>query len=345
MAANLVTLNGTPAHSKSIIFKKELKPPDGNEECSEYGNIYAKMCNASVYNKKQNVPSHGLKSFNDSINTNLDKDIDERNTPVSGERVVLFRHNSVRVTAYYPLSTLNFSSLKTMALPDRNAEAQKTIVLEKGPLEIYQIIVPSISPPSQSLTYLCLGRKADIIRPILPKLKISMLSDETSIYWVFMFNPDHFWKVEFLDADDYNQLNILFENTIKSICRYTNELTVDEDESADNDGEKEEEDDDDLEYLLYMDEPERNGGNPPFALSNDSSDVNTQPPHATEPINHAFKRAIGDVLGSALRNQAELGPVRLSSPLPVTDELSGTHENSSPVNSKLSKLWRWIEGE
>ncbi|AAS53190.2 AFL184Wp [Eremothecium gossypii ATCC 10895] len=267
---------------------------------------------------------------------------------LSNDRVTLFRYEHVRVTSYQSVRKKYRNSGDSRRGQERMESAVKgtdvlrreraSVIEPRGPLEIYQIITPISKEPSQKVTYLCLGRKEQIIKPILPKLRITMLTREGLQFSVLSFNPENSWKIEFLGAlgDSAVPCNVIlaFENAVKNICRYTSELNNDPIEEVGT------EDDDDLEYLLYSD----------FAEDDDTgSDITLNREHSSEPsdllncsttnemINDAFRKAIEHIrhVGSMPLIEAH-GVKSFSSQLKIDGEQVDPPPKASPRQRAVS---------
>ncbi|AET37868.1 Inp1p Ecym_2115 [Eremothecium cymbalariae DBVPG len=253
-----------------------------------------------VSGSKDNNEGGGQESHSGSIYGGCSSPADYRNIKknrsVSTERVTLFKYDHVKVTSYQsPLPSL-YERTST-ARTTEDIHGRKATVLEaKGPLEIYQLVAPMTAQSSQKVTYLCLGRKEQIIRPILPKLKINMLNSEGYQFSVLSFNPENWWKVEFLEStgDDsvvpYTVISA-FENAVKNICQFFNKSARQiKDFETEND---------DLEYLLYIDSKDKDGGHDEVTLDRDNSTDDTSVLNTattSEMINDAFKRAMENIL-------------------------------------------------
>ncbi|SCW00358.1 LAFE_0C02432g1_1 [Lachancea fermentati] len=199
--------------------------------------------------------------FDDSVR---DLERERKNQRLSAQRVTLFKYDHVKVMNFtiYKQRSNSGSSTSTLSSqssvikrinpqddPVNKNSKRATCLVSNGPLEIYQIITQNINAPPQKMTYLCLGRKGNIVHPILPKLQITRLGCKELKFLIFLFNPERYWEIEFLppaanEAFPY-QIEKDFETVVQTICQYKNDGQSEEIVS-----EMEKKEVNDLQYLL-----------------------------------------------------------------------------------------------
>lgn len=241
-------------------------------------------------------------------NTNAQKPISKPVQRFSAQRVTLFKYEHVRVVSCNVASQRSGSSssastatsqssvLRHVSSRDgvgRSNIKRETCLMSNDWLEIYQIITHNPKAPPQKMNYLCLGRKGNIVHPILPKLQITRLDTLQFQVSILLFNPERYWDIEFLPYAGQAQLdeNIArcFENVVSSICSYRSEKLL-----ASNDSAAElltelkiatQSDDSDLEYLLEDSD----------ASSSDSEIASSHSSTKEIQINEAFKKALHNI--------------------------------------------------
>ncbi|CCE64419.1 hypothetical protein TPHA_0H02150 [Tetrapisispora phaffii CBS 4417] len=192
--------------------------------------------------------SNSLTNYDTNNNTGKDIDSERKakiNKRLSTQRVTLFYHNDVRVMSYTPnikhQATDKVNSSENNKLHNRDdtsfssSISNNTVSMKPyslvahGPIEIYQIRTISNLPNEkpQTMNYLSLGRKGNIIHPILPKLKVTKSTGSTT-YSIHFYNPERFWSVDFYlnqgTKDEDNEMKIVltsFEEQISKICDFT----------------------------------------------------------------------------------------------------------------------------
>lgn len=252
---------------------------------------------------------------------------------LSAQRVSLFKYENVRVLSSSMSggirrgsdSTASSNTTKSSDAASVSSNRSRSSVkvkpstlMARGTLEIYQICTPNSSTAEkrQEMNYLSLGRKENIVHPILPRLQVTKVAGSKNKFIIHFYNPDRFWEIEFLPmADTKTLLNVVeeFETVIVTICDYsaTNDSAVEEKkpsatkrveiatdpvinkdkdlEKEENEIEKEEtlkeDDDDDLNYLLEEDEEQ---------LTNNLSQADqcTSENNTDEDVNKAFRKAM-----------------------------------------------------
>ncbi|QLL31057.1 hypothetical protein HG536_0A08740 [Torulaspora globosa] len=161
----------------------------------------------------------------------------------SAQRVSLFKYEYVRVRSYSVLrrdSSSTISSDATRSSDNASYSSCKsrgsvrvkpTTLMAKGVLEVYQIYTPKASPAEkqQEMNYLSLGRKDNIVHPILPRLQVTRNSGLAQRFIIHFYNPDRSWEVEFLESSEgapgafeaVSKAVKEFESVISKICNYT----------------------------------------------------------------------------------------------------------------------------
>lgn len=169
---------------------------------------------------------------------------------LSAQRVTLFKYENVQVmncTSQVALRKGSVSSSGTYvqrSFDDASSHSLKSgttinmkpiSLISQGLLEVYQIITPTPNANElpQTMSYLALGRHANIIHPILPKLQVMKLSEYDSSFSILLFNPERYWRLQFLSSDNSvaskDQLTKAvsnFESVISQISNYSNGDTV-----------------------------------------------------------------------------------------------------------------------
>ncbi|SCV03932.1 LAME_0H14400g1_1 [Lachancea meyersii CBS 8951] len=252
----------------------------------------------------------------------------------SAQRVTLFKYNHVRVVnsvtkGHRSSSESSMSSALTShstvlrrhdshEYSIASAETRReTCLMSDGPLEIYQIITYNSSKlPSQKMTYLCLGRKDNILHPILPKLQVTKLPSPQFKISILLLNPERYWIIEFLPevghSEVRDEVRVNFESMISTICSYKvhpnpamhqEETGHSQNKLLKEDNHSDTEEDSDLEYLLnesdsFLEETE--------STNNDESHDRT--------VNDAFRNAIRNIMVSESYDTKRVsGSKRLSS--------------------------------
>lgn len=257
---------------------------------------------------------------------------------LSAQRVSLFKYENVRVLSSSMSGSIRRGSDSTASSnttkssdaasvsSNRSRSSVKvkpSTLMARGTLEIYQICTPNSSTAEkrQEMNYLSLGRKENIVHPILPRLQVTKVAGSKYKFIIHFYNPDRFWEIEFLPMADTKTLsNVVeeFETVIVTICDYsaTNDSAVEEKPPAtkkveiatdpvihkDKDSEKEEneiekeetskeDDDDDLNYLLEEDEEDEENEE---QLTNNISQADqcTSENNTDEDVNKAFRKAM-----------------------------------------------------
>ncbi|SCU91816.1 LAFA_0F06040g1_1 [Lachancea sp. 'fantastica'] len=263
----------------------------------------------------------------------------------SAQRVTLFKYDRVKVvnviikahrssseSSVSTAMTSHSTVLRRHISHDHSiasAETRReTCLMSDGPLEIYQIITYNSSKmPPQKMTYLCLGRKDNILHPILPKLQVTRMACTHFKISILLLNPERYWIIEFLplagQTEISEEVKLTFESMISTICSYR----IQPHEDADSSGSLlnphgyslEMEDDSDLEYLL--DESDS---------CSEETELTSEEISHDKTVNLAFKNAIRNIMVSEDRDLQ-----RGSS----TKRLSSYHGNlSSQFDSRSSKV-------
>ncbi|CEP61153.1 Inp1p LALA0_S02e07910g [Lachancea lanzarotensis] len=235
----------------------------------------------------------------------------------SAQRVTLFKYDHVKVVnsitkAHRSSSESSVSTAMTsqssvlrrhISQTHSIASAEttrETCLMSDGPLEIYQIITYNNSKmPPQKMTYLCLGRKDNILHPILPKLQITKLTSAPFKISILLLNPERYWIIEFLPGPSQTgisaEIKLNFESMISTICSYRVQPQDDVDStrsillaSRENHRDVDDHDDDsDLEYLLEESD----------SCSEETELTSEEVSHDTT-VNLAFKNAIRNIMVS-----------------------------------------------
>ncbi|CUS23336.1 LAQU0S09e02476g1_1 [Lachancea quebecensis] len=190
---------------------------------------------------------------------------------LSAQRVTLFKYEHVRVmncntSSQRSNSDSSASTVTSQSTVLRRSSSRddsspgtfkrETCLMSNGVLEIYQIITYNVKSPPQKMTYLCLGRKGNIVHPILPRLQVTRLDSPDFKISILLFNPERFWEIEFLPSGGLGKLDdqiaFEFESVISTICSYRSEkiLTSDETQPPEQLPGTSDNDESDLEYLL-----------------------------------------------------------------------------------------------
>lgn len=160
---------------------------------------------------------------------------------LSAQRLTLFKYENVRaLSSSAPnagrrdsestaSSNTTRSSDVTSVSSNRSCCSVKikpTTLMARGCLEIYQIYTPSTgnAEKRQEMNYLSLGRKENIVHPILPKLQVTKVALTKTRYVIHFYNPDRFWEIEFLPgSDSANLSNVVdeFEAVMAKICDFS----------------------------------------------------------------------------------------------------------------------------
>lgn len=256
---------------------------------------------------------------------------------LSAQRVSLFKYENVRVLSSSMSDSIRRGSDSTASSnttkssdaasvsSNRSRSSVKvkpSTLMARGTLEIYQICTPNSSTAEkrQEMNYLSLGRKENIVHPILPRLQVTKVAGSKCKFIIHFYNPDRFWEIEFLPiADIKTLLNVVeeFETVIVTICDYsaTNDSAVEEKKPSatkrveiatdqvihkDKDSEKEvneiekeelkEDDDDDLNYLLEEEEEEEDEEQRTNYIS--QADQCSSENNTDEDVNKAFRKAM-----------------------------------------------------
>ncbi|CAR21271.1 Inp1p [Lachancea thermotolerans CBS 6340] len=168
----------------------------------------------------------------------------------SAQRVTLFKYEHVKVMNCNASSQRSNSDSSASTVtsqstvlrrsssrdnPSSGSFKRETCLMSNGVLEIYQIITYNVKSPPQKMTYLCLGRKGNIIHPILPRLQVTRLDSPEFKISILLFNPERFWEIEFLPSGELAKLNdqiiFEFEGIISTICSYKSEKSLALDEA------------------------------------------------------------------------------------------------------------------
>ncbi|QLQ81339.1 hypothetical protein HG537_0F01000 [Torulaspora globosa] len=161
----------------------------------------------------------------------------------SAQRISLFKYEYVRVRSSSALRRDSSSTISSDAT--RNSDnasysscksrgsvrVKPTTIMAKGVLEVYQIYTPKASPAEkqQEMNYLSLGRKDNVVHPILPRLQVTRNSGLAQRFIIHFYNPDRSWEVEFLEPSEgapgaFDAVSTAvkeFESVISKICNYT----------------------------------------------------------------------------------------------------------------------------
>lgn len=257
---------------------------------------------------------------------------------LSAQRVSLFKYDNVRALSSSMPSDVRRGSDSTVSSnttrssdpislsSNRSRSSVKvkpTTLMARGTLEIYQIYTPNANTAEkrQEMNYLSLGRKENIVHPILPRLQVSKATGLEHRFIIHFYNPDRFWEIEFLPVSDSTALsNVVkdFEKVIGTICDYSksgdsmwgerkssvskkvqNKISNGKDKELKTEGEKVSQqdtprddqaidDDDDLSYLL--EESEEITERPISNVS--SADIAQAVDEADEDVNKAFRKAM-----------------------------------------------------
>lgn len=265
-----------------------------------------------------------------------------KNQRLSAQRVTLFKYEHVKVMNYQlpelrrnsgssvstvasQLSTMSSHRMAVNNLENNSAETnfnnhktlknRSTSLISSGPLEIYQIITPNLKTPPQKMTYLCLGRKGNVVHPILPRLQITKLNPPGFKILLLLFNPERYWEIEFLSPSGEPDIDLQiitdFENVIGGICNYVkNEITVPSlgenstfiDTSCEaSDRSDEENEEDALEYLLEDSDDSENETtsvedvSTEFLVSQGLNGMEQDISFNQTMINNAFRRAMHNI--------------------------------------------------
>lgn len=195
------------------------------------------------------------------------------------------RDNRQRLSAH-KVSLFLYPNVKAVSCKDGNMT--KSPLLSNGPLELYQIVTPSLNnnDRGQEMNYLSLGRRGNIVHPILPRLQVKRLNANNEISFLITFyNPERYWELEFLPSNNDNEELLAavrdFERVISSVCVYTG-LEVGTEAEAE----------DELDYLLNESEQESDSESNPGQIFETVRSSSRETTATDEFINEAFKRAI-----------------------------------------------------
>ncbi|SCU80257.1 LADA_0B05996g1_1 [Lachancea dasiensis] len=259
---------------------------------------------------------------NGSVSTNrLDSKGQQR---LSAQRVTLFKYDHVRVLNSVVKNHRSSSESSTSSTvtsqksvlrhidsndfsPGTSDTRRETCLMSDGPLEIYQIISYTSKAAAQKMTYLCFGRKDNIVHPILPKLQITKLDSSQFEMSILLLNPERYWILTFLPEPGRARLReetkTEFESVVRSICCYKippsqipllepsnhsdgqtsqkMDVSGHDDDEDDND----DEDESDLEYLL-----------------DDLDSLSDETSFASDGLNQCDENNVNDVFKKAIRN-------------------------------------------
>lgn len=196
--------------------------------------------------------------------------------------------NRQRLSAH-KVSLFQYSSVKAVSCTDGNKN--KSPLISNGPLELYQIVTPAPNnhDKSQEMNYLSLGRKGNIVHPILPRLQVKKLGNNGFRFSITFYNPERYWELEFLPNNmDEDLLPIVddFERKISTICIYHREYH-NKDENNDENNDDDDDDDDELDYLLNESEQEKDHQTTEVVVRREE-----HPAFTDEFINDIFRKAI-----------------------------------------------------
>lgn len=260
----------------------------------------------SMGKKLQLKTVNTLQNLKESVklrSPSVDNNLRTRNSGpkrTSAQVVSLFKYDSVSVSNFslsssYPrieLQTGNqFRNRRATWYSDGNNRDKVSILMTKGPIEVYQILTPSSSDTSevQKINYLSIGKNGTIVHPVLPKLQVTKLDNYNYKFCIHFFNPDRVWEIEFLSRmnQEYNELSTVvanFEQVMASICQYTLLDGTESEPTKVADGDHDDSETEDLNYLLNED------SNQDFA-ENNISDYKLR----SDPIKKAFMQVMNQV--------------------------------------------------
>lgn len=159
---------------------------------------------------------------------------------LSAQRVSLFKYDNVRAMSYsVPVTTRRGSDSSRSSITVKSGDTfsdssiqtinsvrmKPTTLMACGTLELYQIFTPSLDPHEkrQEMNYLSLGRKDNIVHPILPRLQVTKLQSPGYRFLISFYNPQRYWEIEFLPtSNEKSMLRAItaFESVISKICKY-----------------------------------------------------------------------------------------------------------------------------
>lgn len=159
---------------------------------------------------------------------------------LSAQRVSLFKYDNVRAMSYsVPVTTRRGSDSSRSSITVKSGDTfsdssiqtinsvrmKTTTLMACGTLELYQIFTPSLDPNEkrQEMNYLSLGRKDNIVHPILPRLQVTKLQSPGYRFLISFYNPQRYWEIEFLPtSSEKSMLRAVkaFESVISKICKY-----------------------------------------------------------------------------------------------------------------------------
>lgn len=216
------------------------------------------------------------------------KKIMNRNNRKSAQRISLFKYDNVKVLT-------GFLTTTTSSVTSQDFRIPSTSLLAMGPLEIYEI-----KTNSSCSKYITIGKNSNVIHPLLSTLRVTKLLNKvdqlTIQYYISFSNPDRFWEIQFLDADDHISEN--FEDVISKLCQL---IFLDDGDHHEDSRTINDESADDLNYLLdeSSDNEEEVISNksvlkPPIFLPKRRSTINTYVKGIgdSNDINLAFKNAL-----------------------------------------------------
>lgn len=269
----------------------------------------------------------------------------------SAQRISLFRYEYVRVRSSSVVrrsSSSTVGSDTTRSSDNASYSSSKsrssvrvkpTTLMANGILEVYQIYTPKSNAEEkvQEMNYLSLGRKDNIVHPILPRLQVTRKLGLTQRFIIHFYNPDRFWEVEFLASSaaasgevsnavkefesviskicDYNVVNEPLEkqrtapvtgnNTTRDSISRSESVVIEDDKIARTDDAKHEDDSDsdsdgdDLAYLLEDEEEEEKPEEQSINTNRSNTAALEESEGDLEAINEAFKKAMQNFNPSA----------------------------------------------
>lgn len=194
----------------------------------------------SVNIKKTNSMSGSAASSKVRSSSISKEDTRRAKQRLSAQRVSLFKYDNVRAMSYsVPVTTRRGSDSSRSSITVKSGDTfsdssiqtinsvrmKPTTLMACGTLELYQIFTPSLdsNEKRQEMNYLSLGRKDNIVHPILPRLQVTKLQSPGYRFLISFHNPQRFWEIEFLPtSSEKSMLRAIraFESVISKICKY-----------------------------------------------------------------------------------------------------------------------------
>lgn len=183
------------------------------------------------------------------------------------------------------ISLFKYPYVQVETISDQNRPTGK--LLANGPIEIYEMRTISLRS-----FFFSVGRHGEWIHPMLPKLRIRRVIDESDnkefSLFVLFSNPDRIWKIKFINSTDQNiddeeeDWIVNLEKVITGICQYSCVKTLKDDNDNNN---NEDDEDDELNFLLESDSDNDTNTGDEITMINKN-----------EFINKAFQRAMNNII-------------------------------------------------